>query len=63
MEPVTVGNNVWIEGRSVICPDVNVSDNSFIAAGSVVVTDVPANVVVVRTSANIIRYMKGADLS
>lgn len=62
-QPVTIGNNVWIGGQSTICPGVTIGDNSVIGAGSVVIKDVPANVVVAGNPANIIRYLEGADLS
>jgi maltose O-acetyltransferase len=46
-KPVTIGNNVWLGGCSVICPGVTIGDNSVIGAGSVVVRDIPANCVAV----------------
>lgn len=61
--PVTIGKNVWIGGKAVICPGVTIGDNSVIGAGSVVVKDVPSNVVVGGNPAKIIRYMEGADIS
>ncbi len=39
--PVTVGDNVWIGGSTVICPGVNIRSNSVIGAGSFVTKDVP----------------------
>ncbi|EAL61753.1 hypothetical protein DDB_G0291538 [Dictyostelium discoideum AX4] len=44
--PITIGNNVWIGGHSVILPGVTIGDNSIIAAGSVVNKDVPKNTIV-----------------
>lgn len=41
---VTIGNNVWIGWGCTILKGVTIGDNSIIAAGSVVVTDVPPNV-------------------
>lgn len=41
--PVTIGNNVWIGGGTVICPGVSIGDNCVIAAGSVVTKDIPAD--------------------
>ena len=38
---VTVGDNVWIGGNTVICPGVTIGDNVVIGAGSVVTHDVP----------------------
>lgn len=43
--PVHIGNNVWIGGGAIICPGVTIGDNTTIAAGSVVVKDIPAGVV------------------
>lgn len=55
--PITIGNNVWIGGKAIICPGVNIGDNAVIGAGSVVVKDVPANVVAAGNPAKIIRNM------
>ncbi len=38
---VTVGDNVWIGGNTVICPGVHIGSNSVIGAGSVVTKDIP----------------------
>ncbi|MBQ1259033.1 MAG: sugar O-acetyltransferase [Clostridia bacterium] len=38
---VTVGDNVWIGGNTVICPGVKVGSNVVIGAGSVVTRDIP----------------------
>lgn len=38
---VTIGNNCWIGGNSVICPGVRIGDNVVIGAGSVVTKDIP----------------------
>lgn len=43
--PVRIGNNVWIGGGAIICPGVTIGDNTTIAAGTVVVKDIPARVV------------------
>lgn len=43
--PVHIGSNVWIGGGAIICPGVTIGDNTTIAAGSVVVKDIPARVV------------------
>lgn len=44
--PVKIGNDVWIGGRTVVCPGISIGDNVTVAAGSVVKDDVPPNVVV-----------------
>src|SRR5690606_27336378 len=57
-KPVTIGHNVWIGGRAVINPGVTVGDNAIIAAGAVVVKDVPANTVVGGNPARVIKEIK-----
>lgn len=44
-KPVHIGNNVWIGANVTIFPGVHIGDNSIIGAGSLVIKDVPANVV------------------
>lgn len=43
-KPVTIGDNVWIGGNSVIFPGVTIGDNVTIGAGSVVTGDIPSDV-------------------
>ena len=43
---MTIGDDVWIGGRTAIIPGVSVGDGSVVAAVVVVVEDVPAGVVV-----------------
>ena len=42
--PVTIGNNVWIGGGSIILPGVTIGDNVTIGAGSVVTKSISGNV-------------------
>ncbi|MEZ4456882.1 MAG: DapH/DapD/GlmU-related protein [Gemmatimonadales bacterium] len=46
VKPITVHDNVWIGQRVIVSPGVTIGENSIVSAGSVVVSDVPANVVV-----------------
>ena len=39
--PITIGDNVWIGGNSVICPGVHIGSSVVIGAGSVVTRDIP----------------------
>ncbi|MBD8346451.1 maltose acetyltransferase domain-containing protein [Dysgonomonas sp. HGC4] len=54
-KPVSIGNNVWLGGRSVINPGVTIGDNVVVASGAVVTKDVPSNVLVGGNPARIIK--------
>lgn len=41
MNPVTIGNDVWIGRRAIILPGVTISDGCVIGAGAVVTKDIP----------------------
>ncbi len=45
-KPVSIGNNVWISGNSIIFPGVTIGNNVTIGAGSVVNKNIPDNVLV-----------------
>ena len=38
---ITIGDNVWLGGNTVICPGVTIGDNVVVGAGSVVTKDIP----------------------
>lgn len=59
--PVMIGNNVWIGGSSTIIGGVTIGDNVVVAAGSVVIRDVPANTLVAGNPARVIRKLTKAD--
>jgi len=54
-KPIVIGKNVYITSRCVILGGVTVGDNSVIAAGSVVVKDIPANCLAGGNPARVIR--------
>lgn len=58
---VSVGNNVWIGGNSVICPGVNIGDDVVIGAGSVVTKDIPSGVIAAGNPARVIRAISDDD--
>ncbi len=59
--PVTIGNNVWIGGSVSIVGGVTIGDNAVVAAGSVVIRDVPANALVAGNPARVVRRITKAD--
>ena len=60
-EPVTIGNCCWIGAGVTICPGVTIGDNAVIAAGSVVIRDVPADTLVAGNPARVIRKITAED--
>lgn len=54
---VEIGKYVWIGSRSILLKGVHVGDNSIVAAGSVVVKDIPSNVVAGGVPARILRQL------
>jgi maltose O-acetyltransferase len=54
---ITIGDNVWIGGNTVICPGVSISENTTIGAGSVVTKDIPANVLAVGNPCRVIKSL------
>ncbi|MDO4534475.1 MAG: DapH/DapD/GlmU-related protein [Clostridium perfringens] len=54
---IIIGNNVWIGGNSTILPGVTIGDNSIIAAGSVVTSNVPKNVIVAGNPAKVLKII------
>lgn len=53
--PVTIGNNVWIGGGSIILPGVTIGNNVTIGAGSVVTKSIPDNKVAVGNPCRVIK--------
>nr|WP_317412717.1 sugar O-acetyltransferase [uncultured Solibaculum sp.] len=60
-KPVTIGNNVWIGGRSIINPGITIGNNVVVASGSVVTKDVPDNTVVGGCPAKVLRRIESAS--
>jgi len=55
--PVSVGDRVWVGGRAVLNPGVDVGDESVVASGAVVTADVPSGVVVAGNPARVVREL------
>ena len=59
--PITVGDNVWIGAGVQVMPGVRIGSNVVIGGGSVVVKDIPDNVVAVGNPCRPIRPITEAD--
>lgn len=58
---ITIGDNVWIGGSSVINPGVHIGNNVVIGSGSVVTKDIPDNVIAVGNPCRVIREITEED--
>jgi len=61
-DPVTICDNVWIGENVTICPGVTIGENSVIGAGSVVVKNIPANVIAVGNPCRVLREIGEKDM-
>jgi len=57
IEPVHIGNNVWIGSRVLILKGVSIGDNSVIGAGSIVTRSIPPNSLAVGIPAKVVRML------
>lgn len=55
--PVTIGEDCWIGGGAIFCPGVTVGDRCIVAAGSVVVRDVPDDCLVAGNPAQVKKHL------
>ena len=58
---VTIGDNVWIGGNTVICPGVHIGSNTVIGAGSVVTKDIPDWCIAAGNPCRVIRTITEED--
>jgi len=56
LKPIEIGNDVWIGARVFVRDGVSIGNGAIVAAGAVVMKDVPAYAVVGGVPARIIRY-------
>jgi len=54
---ITIGDNVWLGGSVVVCPNVTIGKNTTIGAGSVVTRDIPENVFAAGNPCRVIRRL------
>lgn len=58
---ITIGDNVWIGGNTVILPGVHIGNNTVIGAGSVVTKDIPDWVIAAGNPCKVIRRITEED--
>ncbi len=58
-EPIVIMDNVWLGGGVIVCPGVTIGQNTVVGAGTIVVRNLPANVVAVGNPARVIRTFEG----
>lgn len=58
---VSIGDNVWIGGNTVILPGVHIGSNTVIGAGSVVTKDIPEWVVAAGNPCKVVRKITDGD--
>lgn len=57
IKPVYIGNNVWLGEGVKVLKGVNIGENSVIGAGSVVVSDIPSNVIAAGNPCKVIKAL------
>lgn len=56
-QPITIGNNVWIGGGSIVLPGVAIGHGTTIGAGSVVTRSLPSRVIAAGNPCRILREL------
>lgn len=56
-EPITIGSNAWLGAGVIVCPGVNIGENTVIGAGSVVIRDIPEHTFAAGNPARVIRQL------
>lgn len=60
-QPISIGESTWLGAGVIVNPGVSIGDNSVIGSGSVVVKDIPANVVAVGNPCRVLREITKGD--
>jgi maltose O-acetyltransferase len=61
-KPITIGNDVWIGGGTIINPGVTIEDRCVIGSGSVVTKNIPKDSIAVGNPCRVIRKISDKDL-
>jgi maltose O-acetyltransferase len=54
-KPVVIGDDVWLGGRAIVLPGVNIGSHSIVGAGSVVTKNIPPYSIVAGVPAKVVR--------
>lgn len=57
-KPISIGDDVWMGGNTVVCPGVSIGDRTVIGAGSVVTKDIPSDVFAAGNPCRVIRKIE-----
>lgn len=55
--PISIGDGVWLGGGTIVGPGVSIGENTVVGAGSVVVRDLPPNVLAVGNPCRVLRSL------
>lgn len=58
---ITIGDNVWLGGNTVVNPGVTIGNNVVIGSGSVVTKDIPHNVIAAGNPCRVVRSITEED--
>jgi acetyltransferase-like isoleucine patch superfamily enzyme len=61
--PVTIGRGCWIGMQSMVMKGVSIGDDTIVAAGSVVVSDLPAGTIAAGNPARVVRNLTPEELA
>jgi maltose O-acetyltransferase len=56
-KPIGIGDGVWLGGGVIVCPGVEIGENTVVAAGAVVAHSLPAGVLAAGVPARVVRYL------
>ena len=59
--PISVGDSVWFGGHVTVCPGVTIGSNVTIGAGSVVISDIPPNVLAAGNPCRVVRTIRSRN--
>lgn len=57
IEPVMIGDNVWLGSRVIVLRGVSIGENSVIGVGSIVTRPIPANCIAAGAPARVVREL------